>query len=296
MGGTEIDFISLRNDLLFHMVFTRNPEALKGLLSALLGISSTEILHVDVLNPMQYSELKDTKLTVLDLKLHLNHDRFILVEMQVRRFTFWTNRVLAYASRQIADQVQGDFNYGSLEPVIQISIMDHTLFPDHKRFFTTYTLRDETGYQYSDKLQLCVMDLTQIGQATEEQKQQGLVAWARAFRARSWNEVNVIEDAGVKEAAKTMQLILSNPSEREMIRARMDAEIDWRTNLIAAREEGIQRGIQEGLRKGFRKGREEGELNLLAHLVKTGKLSLRDAAAQKQMTEAEFAERVKAFL
>ena len=101
-----------------------------------------------------------------------------------------------------------------------------------------------------------------------------------------------------------MQLILSNPSEREMIRARMDAEIDWRTNLIAAREEGMQRGIQEGLRKGFRKGREEGlrkgreegELNLLAHLVKTGKLSLSDAAAQKKMTEAEFAERVKAFL
>ena len=249
MEDTETSFVSLRNDLLFHMVFTRNLEALKSLLSALLGIPMTEIVQIEVLNPLQYSEVHDTKLTVLDLKVHLNAKRFVLVEMQVRRFAFWTNRIIAYASRQVADQIHGDFNYGKLQPVIQISIMDHTLFPNHPRFFARYTLRDSEGYQYSDKLQLCVMDLTQIGEATEEQRRQGLVVWAQAFRAGSWDEVNLIEDAGVKEAAKTMQVILSNPSERALIRARMDAEIDWRTNLIAAREEGERRGEKRGVRQ-----------------------------------------------
>ena len=192
MDSLKPDFISLRNDLLFHMVFTRNTEALRGLLSALLGIPAAEILRIEVLNPMQYSEVVDTKLTVLDLKLHLNEDRYVLVEMQVRRFAFWTNRIVAYASRQIADQVHGDFNYGTLQPVIQISIMDHSLFPDHKRFFTTYTLRDKSGYQFSDKLQLYVMDLTQIDQAAAQQ--QGLVAWAKAFRARSWEEIILVSE------------------------------------------------------------------------------------------------------
>ena len=287
MKDMETDFVSLRNDLLFHMVFTRNPKALKSLLSAVLGIPLAEIVQIEVLNPMQYSEVSDTKLTVLDLKVHLNGNRFVLVEMQVRRFAFWTNRIVAYASRQVADQIHGDFDYAKLEPVIQISIMDHTLFADHPRFFTKYTLRDRDGYEYSDKLQLCVMDLTQVGEATEEQKQQGLVVWAKAFRARSWDEVNVIEDPGVKEAAETMQVILSNPSEREMIRARMDAEIDWRTNLNAARREG------EII--GEKRGEERGELKTLARLVKNGKLSVLDAAEQVEMTVSEFEEHAKSF-
>jgi len=34
----QTEYVSLRNDLLFHMVFTKNKEALKGLLSVLLNI------------------------------------------------------------------------------------------------------------------------------------------------------------------------------------------------------------------------------------------------------------------
>ena len=34
------DYVALTNDLLFHMVFTRNAEALRGLLSVLLTFQS----------------------------------------------------------------------------------------------------------------------------------------------------------------------------------------------------------------------------------------------------------------
>ena len=79
---------------------------------------------------------------------------------------------------------------GKAEPVIQISIMDHSLFPDHKKFFNEYIPRDKEGYPYTDKLKFLVMDLTQIEEASQEQKDQGLVEWAKAFRANSWEEVN----------------------------------------------------------------------------------------------------------
>ena len=237
-GSQSMEYISLKNDLLFHMVFTRNATALKALLSALLGIPEAQIGDIEILNPLQYSEIVHTKLTVLDLKVHLTNGAYILVEMQVRKFEFWPNRTLVYASRALADQVEGDFGYKKLEPVIQISIMDHSLFPEHRRFFAKYTLRDEEGFEYSDKLRFLVLDLTQIEQATDEQAQQGLVEWARAFKALSWSEINNIENSGVKEVAKTMQMIMANPTEREMIRMRRDAEIDWRTSIDAAKEEG----------------------------------------------------------
>ena len=75
------DYCALTNDLLFHMVFSQNMKALRSLLSALLGMPESDIQSIDVLNPMQYNASIDTKVTVLDLKLHLNADEFILIEL-----------------------------------------------------------------------------------------------------------------------------------------------------------------------------------------------------------------------
>ena len=258
LGADQTEYVSLRHDLLFHMVFTRNLVALKALLSVLLSIPEAQIDQIDVLNPMQYSEIIRTKLTVLDLKVHLSNGAYVLVEMQVRKFEFWTDRTLAYASRAVADQVKETFNYGNLEPVIQISIMNYSLFPEHRRFFAKYTLKDEEGQEYTDKLRFYVMDLTQIAAATSEQKKQGLVEWAKAFRANSWAEVNEIDNSGVREAAKTMQVIMANPTDRELIRMRKDAEIDWRTELYAARRDGLAQGISQGKAQGFAQGIAQG--------------------------------------
>ena len=52
----EIEYVSLKNDLLFHMVFTRNGRALKGLLSTLLNLPESDILSVEILN-LNYSPL-----------------------------------------------------------------------------------------------------------------------------------------------------------------------------------------------------------------------------------------------
>jgi len=144
--------------------------------------------------------------------------------------------------------------------------MDHSLFPDHKKFFNEYIPRDKEGYPYTDKF--LVMDLTQIEEASQEQKDQGLVEWAKAFRANSWEEVNDIDNSGVKEAARTMQLIMSNPTEREMIRMRQDVENDWRTIVNSEREQA--------------------QIDLMVELVRDGILSEAEAAKRLGMSEEEF--------
>ena len=57
--------------------------------------------------------------------------------------------------------VHGNFDYSKpesskLEPVIQIFIRDCSLFPEHKRFFSSYVPRDDEGCPYTDKLQFIV--------------------------------------------------------------------------------------------------------------------------------------------
>lgn len=259
----DLDFIPLTNDLLFHMVFTKNQAALRNLMSCLLNIPEAEILDIEILNPMQYNEQFDMNLSILDLKLHLNHEHYILVEMQVRRFRFWPERTLVYSCRQIADQDKGeDFDYGKIQPVVQIAIMDHTLFPEHKRFFASYELKDKEGFLYSDKLRFLVMDLTAISEASEQEKKQGLVEWAEAFKANDWKTVEQNENQGVREAMETMKLIMANPGERQLLEYRRKAEVDRRSMIASARQDGWQ----EGEKKGRTEGRMEGE-NRMARLM-----------------------------
>ena len=163
---------------------------------------------------------------------------------------------MIYACRQVDEQSRGkEFSYEDLQPVIQISIMDHTLFPDHKRFFAKYEIRDEEGYQYSDKMAFYVLDLTAAGDATEEEKKQGLVDWASAFNAESWEEVNRIDNDGVKEAKKAMERIMSDSYRRQLLWDRKMAEMDYRSQMSAVERRGEARGWNKATKEAEERDR-----------------------------------------
>lgn len=239
-------FVELTDDLLFHMVFTKNEKALKDLLSVLLGIPAAEIRTIEILNPMQYNDSIQTKPTILDLKVHLNQESFILVEMQVRNFKFWTNRTLIYACRQIDEQTKGKDAYESLQPVVQISIMKYPLFPERRKFYTEYRIQDDAGKVLTDKMRFYVLDLSSVDAANEAEREQGLVQWAQAFNAEDWNVFKDIDRNGIREAANTMAMIMSNPTERQLLWERKMAMMDYNTEIISARMTGLEEGREEG--------------------------------------------------
>jgi len=266
---SEWNFEPLTNDAMFHLVFLNNEKARKALVSTLLNIPEKEISEISVLNPMQFSDSFDAMQTVLDLRMHLFNGSFLNIEMQVRRFSKWTNRTVVYSCREIANQsnIEG-FRYSDLEPVIHIAIMNHTLFEDHKRFFAKYEVMDEEGYRYTDKLQFLVMDLKAISDASEEERKRGLVEWAEAFTAKDWDQLRKINNPGVKEAAKQMQTVMSNQQQRQMIWSRKLAQMDHDSQMASAEERGVYKTLSE--------------------LVKKELLSISDAAAQAGVSESEF--------
>ena len=280
----------LTNDAMFHLVFLNNEKARMGLVSALLNISESEIQEIRVMNPMQYSDAMDAKLTVLDLRLHLNNDSYLNIEMQVKRFQEWLNRTVVYTCRQVTEQSNAEgFNYSKLEPVIHVAILDHTLFEDHKRFFAKYELKDEEGYRYTDKIQFYVMDLKAIADADEQERKRGLVEWAEAFNAKDWEQIGRINNPGVKEAAKQMQTIMSTPEQRQMIWSRRMAQMDYDTQMDSARKEGWAEGLKKGQAEGLLKGRTEGRaegtnkaMALMARLFSDGRTEDASRAASDE--------------
>ena len=242
----EPEFVPLTNDLLFHKVFTGNKTALQALLCRLLNLKQEEIKEIDILNPIQYGDQDDSRQTVLDLRIHLNRNKYILVEMQVRKFSHWTNRSLVYTCRQVTDQIRGnEFNYGLLEQVVQISIMSYTLFPEHRRFFSRYSLKDAEGWELTEKMQLCVMDLSAMDLASEADRSQKLDEWAKLFNAKTWEDVEAITADEIQEVKKEMTFIMSQPTERDRIWARQMAIWDHNAMIADAKEEGREEGREE---------------------------------------------------
>ncbi|WP_026497907.1 hypothetical protein [Butyrivibrio sp. WCD2001] len=78
---------------------------------------------------------------------------------------------------------------------------------------------------YSDKLQLRVLDLTQIELATKEDKAYNIDYWARLFTAKTWEELNMLasEKDILKEASETVYSL----SQEEKIRLQCLAREDY---------------------------------------------------------------------
>ena len=217
--------IPMTNDYLFRALLQQNNKVLKGLISSLLHLSLEEITSVEITNPIELGRTINAKDFFLDIKVLLNSDTIINLEMQVINEHNWIERSLSYLCRSFDGLNKGD-NYLKARPVVQISLLDFTLFPEHPEFYATYQLLNVKNYiKYSDKLCLHVLDLTRIDLATEEDKHYQIDYWASLFKATTWEELRMLaeKNESIAEATETVYKL----SEEEMIRLQCEAREDY---------------------------------------------------------------------
>lgn len=217
-------FVPMTNDYLFRALLQKNNYVLKGLLCSLLHLDESEVASVTITNPIQLGEAIDDKEFILDINVDLNHCRIVNIEMQVINLRNWPDRSLCYLSRSLNQLKHGD-DYQDLRPVIQISLLDYTLFPECPEFYATYQLLNvKTHTLYSDKVRLSVLDLTRIDLATEEDRQYQIDHWASLFSATTWEELKMLaqDNDYIKEASETVYHLTQEEKIRQRCQARED--------------------------------------------------------------------------
>ena len=123
------------------------------------------------------------------------------------------------------DQLKKGEPYRNLKPVIQISLLNFSLFPEHPEFYATYRLLNVKSHMlYSDKLQLSVLDLTRIDLATTEDHEFHIDYWASLFNASTWEELYMLakNNKYIKEASETIYQLTQDEQIREQCEARED--------------------------------------------------------------------------
>lgn len=214
----------LTNDYLFRAMLQKNKKVLKGLICSIIGMDDEDVESVEILNPIELGNGIEAKDFILDIRVLLNSQDTINLEMQVLNLGNWTERSLAYMCRSF-DNLNSGQDYSEVKPVIQVSFLDFTLFRDFPEFFSTYMFMNIRSHiVYSDKLKMHVIDLNQIDKATDNDKEKGIHHWAKLFKAATWEEVKMlaVNNEYLKEAAETVYQLSAEEKIRMQCQARED--------------------------------------------------------------------------
>ncbi len=183
---------TLTSDLVFHYVLQKSKAALKKLVCALKDIDPDDVMKIEVVNPIDLNS--SFKETIMDLKLTLNNNEIINIELQMYEDEFWGPRSILYLCRAYDSIGEGD-NYSSLKPTTHICITDVDLIEGSDDFYSQYLLLNTKNHiPYSTDFGINMLQLNHIDKATEDDQKNGLVYWAKLFKAETWEEFKALAD------------------------------------------------------------------------------------------------------
>ncbi len=240
----KLDY-TLTNDYLFRAVLQENNKVLRGLICSLLRIPPQDVASVQIVNPIELGKSVADKTFILDIRILLNNNTLINLEMQVLNEKDWTDRSLSYLCRSY-DRLSHGQGYDETKNCIHIGILDFTLFDAYPEFYAEYKLMNvKKHYIYNDKFTLNVLCLTQIELATEEDKAFGLDLWAALFKSGTWEDIKMLaqKDENMMEAVKTVYQMTADERIREQCEAR--EEYNLRMRRINQEREKLNAQISE---------------------------------------------------
>ncbi len=240
----------LTNDLLFHILMQENIEALKQLVCAMLDISISTVVSLTVMNPIIYGETIEDKDCTLDLRLLLNNNRYINLEMQVTKQSYWKERSITYLCKSYDNLSSGE-NYDLVYPAMQLSILDFDLFEYIEELCSRYYLINENPLyhnKYSEDFGVITLNLRQIDnpKVIASEGRTKLFQWARFFKAKTWEELRML----AKENEEINNCVYSVARLTEDDKFRMQCEA--RKDRIAIENGLYSRGHREGVEQTAR--------------------------------------------
>lgn len=238
--------VTLRNDMMFHRVMQSSNNALKGLVCALKGLEPSTVKEVILMNPIDYSEYAHKEI-ILDVKVMLNSNEVLDIELQLYYSRDWVQRSLLYLCRSF-DSISVGENYEKLMPTTVIAIMDNPLFPEFPEFYSHYQILNTKNHRpYTTMLNINVLYLNRTELATEEDISNGLLYWAELFQATTWEELKKIceSKSEFKEVAGIMYKSNIQSQERTLFEAHQKFLMDQASMKINAHDEGYEEGYEK---------------------------------------------------
>ena len=122
-----MQFVNIKNDIAFRKIFGNENKKiiLLSFLNAVMKLEGTNrMAEVEIINPYQLPIIKNLKASIIDVKARDEKGQTYIVEMQVAEPDGLDKRLLYYAGKEYAQQIESGEQYTRLRPVIFIGIFD----------------------------------------------------------------------------------------------------------------------------------------------------------------------------
>ena len=96
------------NDYMFRAILQKDKQVLKALIAALLHLKKECIHDVVITNPIELGAAISDKDFILDIRVNLNNEHLIDLEMQMSNEFNWPERSISYAARSFDQLNSGD--------------------------------------------------------------------------------------------------------------------------------------------------------------------------------------------
>ena len=238
------NIVKAKLDIIFKKLFTDegNQHILQAFLSDILEIPYESINNIIVLNSEIMPENIIEKYSRMDIKMTVDGNRLINVEMQIKDEGDYKDRSLYYLSKLYSGQLKSGEVYGSLNQCISINIINFNLF-DCEEYHSSFSMREDSrNEQLTDKFTAHYFELKKIGKNIDKNNKQEL--WLRLINAETEDELDMLQQTGVKQIQDAV-VVLHKMSADE--KTRELAEMREKALHIEATEKSF--AIAEGERK-----------------------------------------------
>ena len=220
----------------------RNDFVRIGFLSAVLGIEDVSIKKTTLMNTNLPKQHENEKQGILDVRLTMNDNTEINIEIQLWYMSAWANRSIFYVARMITEQTEINKKYSNIKKCVGISILDFEYIRQCNKFHTVYHFREDAeNLMYTDVMEIHVVELPKLPSLNDGTS---LYDWVRFIKAETREEFEMLakQSKYLEAAYETLDQISADEEKRHQYLRREVALYDQNTLM----EENYERGKMVG--------------------------------------------------
>ena len=217
-----------------------NELARVGFLSAVLKLNPSDIKETTILNTNLRKLHEDEKQGILDVRILMNNNTEIDIEIQLSPLRVWADRSLFYLSKMYIEQIEAGQDYHVFKKCVGISILDFILFPDDENFYSSFHIREDSRHTiYTDKMEFHVLELPKLPEELIDGSSD-ILLWTKFINAERKEEFDMLAEKNpyIESAYQRLRVISQDKQKRLEYEAREKAVRDYNQSMLEAREEG----------------------------------------------------------
>ena len=229
-------------------------EVRQGFIAAVLRIEPEEVIKTELLPTHLRVRHNKDKLGILDVRVILNGDVQLDMEIQVAKFLFWRERSLFYLSKMYSDVILAGEGYHVLGKCIHVGILDFILFEEDEEFYSCFHMwEDKRRRKYSDKFEIHIVELPKV--AEHEYPETALLKWAKFLNAEKKEEFEMAAktDPHIRKAYEQLLHMSEDGNKRLIYEARQKAIYDYNTQVYSNWHSGYEQKLIEQICKKIKK-------------------------------------------